>query len=224
MKLTSDHIALNFFIIAYKNWKVKGITKQREFQTDCIILMDRLIYEYVMGKWKSSADAKIRNNIANLAENFKMVQESDWKKLLTDIFDNSKIEDKDITFELMKPLLFHFYCLHQLGGPNMLEGDSLDVDHIIPQVAFENSRIARKDVVKNNLLNLGVLLKRNNISKGKRVLNQIGEDEGWLKEQIRTYEFIKDEDFDKYSRPNAQNYEELFAARREIFEKAFFDA
>ena len=106
-------------------------------------------------------------------------------KLAYDIFDNSKIEDKDITFDLMKPLLYHFYCLNQQPGPALTESDSLDVDHIIPQYAFENSRFDRKDVIKNNLLNLGVLMKSNNISKGKKTLCQLGPDEAWLKDQVR---------------------------------------
>lgn len=222
MKLTSDHIALNFFIIAYKNWKEKGMSKPKEFQTDCVILLDKLIYEYVIGKWKSSADARIRSNITNLADNFIYVSPEDWKKLLDDIFENSKIEDKDITFDLMKPLLYHFYCLNHQAGPTMAEGDTLDVDHIIPQYAFENSHIARKDVVKNNLLNLGILLKENNISKGKRMLSQIGSDEAWLKKQVIEYEFIPEEDFDKYSKPNATNYAEMYKYRRAIFEEAYY--
>ncbi len=222
MKITSDHIALNFFIVAYKNWKEKGLSKPKEFQTDCVILLDKLIYEYLIGKWKSSADAKIRNNSINLEDNFKYVPEADWKKLLDDIFDNSRIEDKDITFDLMKPLLYHFYCLNQQAGPDLTESDSLDVDHIIPQYAFENSRIARKDVIKNNLLNLGILLKENNISKGKKTLSQLGADEAWLKDQVLKYEFIPESDYHIYSNPNAANYAQLYAFRRPIFENAFY--
>ena len=221
MKITSDHIALNFFIIAYKNWKVKGFSKTKEFQSDCVILFDKLIYEYVTGKWKSSADAKIRTNLNDLPSNFEYIKQSLWEKLLNEIFEKSQIDGADISFEIMKPILYLFYCLYQKRGPNIALNDSLDVDHIIPQYAFENSKIDRKDVVKNNILNLGILSKENNITKGKRMLNQLGDDEAWLKQQVQEYEFIEEKDYDKYSKPNAVNYQDLYDFRKPFFLEAF---
>lgn len=221
MKITSDHVALDFIIIAYKDWKAKGMSKMKEFQSDCVILFDKLIFEYTTGKWKSSADAKIRSNVNALASNFDFIKESEWTNLLKEIFDNSQIDGVDISFEGMKPLLYLFYCLNQQAGPTVTINDSLDVDHIIPQYAFENSKITRKDVVKNNLLNLGILSKENNITKGKSMLNELGEDKAWLKAQVKQYEFIDEADYDKYSKPRAVNFQELYDFRRPFFEKAF---
>ena len=225
MDITSNFVAMDFFILAFLNWKDKGEpigadTKTKQFQKECFILLDRLIYEYVKGQWKSSADSKIKNNIAAIANSFIPVPEDDWRELLTEIFIKSTIEDKDITLSYMKPLLYHFYCLNQQSGPAIALYNALDIDHIIPQVAFENSTtIPRKDVIKDNLLNLGILPKEENTSKNKRRLQEIKAEEQWLKDEITKYEFIKESDFARFS--NVNNYQDMFDIRKEIFLKAF---
>ena len=91
MDLTSDFIAMNFFILCYLNWLGKGKpigsdAKTKKFIKECFILWDKLIYEYVKGTWKSSADSKIRVNIEKLDDNFTHVSKDDWKKLLDEVF------------------------------------------------------------------------------------------------------------------------------------------
>ena len=223
MGITSDFIAINFLILIYKNWvnsgKPMGYNAQtKKFEKDCFILWDRLIYEYVRLIWKGSSDSRIKNNIENIADNFVPISTENWESMLKEIFSNSTINGNDISFSYMPALLYHFYCLNSQAAPDSHLG-TYDVDHIIPQSLFENSQIPRKNVIMNNILNLGVLPTNENISKGKKRLTQI--DDAWLKTQIEKYEFIAN-DLDTYSKfSNVSNYQELFNLREPIFLAAF---
>lgn len=219
--LTSDYVAYNFFILCYLNWKEKGFPSgsdsvSKKFQKECFFLLDRLIYEYVTGVWKGSGDSRIKNNIDNLASNFTPVPEQDWVDLLNNIFDNGMINDTDIKFDTMKTLLYHFYCLNEQRGPNHADGQ-LDVDHIIPQALFNNSTFDRVETLRDNLLNLGILPKKENCSKGKKRLVEITD--SWLKSEVKEYEFIDEADYQTFS--NVNNYLTMFNQRRPIFINAF---
>lgn len=223
MELTSDSIALNFMILTYKDWirkgKPMGDSRAKQFQKNCFILWDKLIYEYINRQWRGSSDSKIAGNILNLEREpdlYEPVPAYKWEGLLRDqIFAESVIESVDITLALMKPLLYHFYCLKCIQGPDTDYG--LEVDHIIPQTLFNESSIERKDVIQNNLLNLGLLPKNENIAKGNKKLILI--DSQWLKDQIVKYEFIPEEMFLEYS--NVNNYQKMFDAREQIFLEAY---
>lgn len=219
--LTSDYVAYNFFILCYKNWKSKNCpvgndVAAKKFQKECFYLLDRLIFEYVSGIWKGSGDSRIKNNIDNLSANFVPVSVDDWNELLQEIFEQGKISGEDLKFGLMKPLLYHFYCLNCQRGPSNMSG-LLDVDHIIPQALFNNSTFERKEVLRDNLLNLGILPKEENCSKGKKRLIEITDP--WMKSEILEYEFVKEEDYVKFSA--VENYQDLFNLRKPIFEKAY---
>ena len=207
--LLSDYIAYNFFILCYRNWISKGKpigsdSTTKKFQKECFYLYDRLVYEYVTGIWKGSGDSRIKNNIENLSSNFTPVPKEDWLNLLKNIFDNGKINDVDIKFDWMKPILYHFYCLKGLMGPDTLS-EQLDVDHIIPQALFNSSTFERKECLRDNILNLGVLPKKENCSKGKKRLIEITDT--WMKQMIEKYEFVSELEFQKFSDVN--NYKEL---------------
>ena len=218
MELTTDGIALNFLILIYKRWveleKPMGHNQTTHgFQKDCFVLWDKLIYEYLTFLWKGSSDSRIKGNIENLNDNFNAIQTDSWTTLLNDIFENKYT---DIKLSYMKPLLYHFYCLNGLSREGQ---DSYDVDHIIPQTLFQGSQIPRKDVVKDNILNLGLLPKRENCSKGNRRLIEITDE--WLRDQIRRYEFIE-YDFERYEKfSNVTNYAEMFELRKPIIIRAF---
>ena len=223
MEITSDFIAMNFLILIYKNWVASGKplgynVQTKKFEKECIILWDRLIYEYIQLVWKGSSDSRIKNNIADLNANFEPVSIEAWEKLLNEIFTSSTINGGDISDKYMTALLYHFYCLNNQAAPDSYLG-SYDVDHIIPQALFDNSQIPRKNIIKNNILNLGLLPTNENISKGKKRLCQI--DDTWLKDQIEKYEFIENnlETYDKFS--NVTNYQELFDLRKPIILAAF---
>lgn len=222
MELTSDAIALNFIAMAYKDWIKKGKpigdTKARQFQKNCFILWDKLIFEYITLKWRGSSDSKIAYNIANLEnlDSFKPISREQWEQILrNEIFKESVIESKDITFALMKPLLYHFYCLSSIQGPDT--NYDIEVDHIIPKTLFAESNIERKDIIRDNILNLGLLPKDENIAKSNKKLILI--DSQWLKDQIKKYEFISEDKFTLYS--NVNNYKDMFEERAEIIVEAY---
>lgn len=223
MELTSDAVALDFIAIVYKDWcrkgKPVGDSKAKQFQKNCFILWDRLIYEYINKQWRGSSDSKIANNISLLVNEpdlFEAVPEHKWKSILEDqIFATSTIETIDISMAMMKPLLYHMYCLKSMQGPDTSYG--LEVDHIIPQILFNESSIARKEVVQDNLLNLGLLPKDENIAKSNKKLILI--DSQWLKDQVTKYEFIDESNFLEYS--NVSNYEKMFNERAEIILEAY---
>lgn len=223
MELTSDAIALDFIIIAYKDWcrkgKPIGDTKAKQFQKNCFILWDRLIFEYINKQWRGSSDQKIANNIISLkneSDLFSPVHTDKWRGILEDqIFEFSMIENSDISMAMMKPLLYHFYCLMQIQGPDT--SYNIEIDHIIPQTQFNESSIIRKEVIQNNLLNLGLLPKDENIAKSNKKLILI--DSQWLKDQILKYEFISEDKFVEYS--NVTNYQNMFDDRKSIFLKAY---
>ncbi|MEY8254316.1 DUF262 domain-containing protein [Clostridium perfringens] len=225
MELTSDAIALNFLIISYQDWIRKGKPigsdiKTKQFQKNCFILFDKLIFEYINRLWRGSSDSKIANNIENLKNEHDMfvpIEESKWQSVLNEIYTKSSIDGNDITLKLMKPILYHFYSLSNVHGPDTNYG--IEIDHIIPQSLFAHSTINRKEVIKDNILNLGLLPKDENISKGNKKLVEINEH--WLKDQIKKYEFINEDEFTYYS--NINNVNSIFEKRKEIFDRAFLN-
>lgn len=224
MELTSDAIALDFFLILYFDWKRKGSpmgsnTKAKQFQKNCFILWDQLIYEYVNKQWRGSSDSLIANNIKKIDNEtavFTPIDTDKWKKLLKEIRDTSTVNDNDVSVAVMKPILYHMYCLKEIQGPGSVI-TSIEVDHIIPQSAFKSSALNRKEVIQDNLYNLGLLPKKDNISKSNNKLKQI--DDSWLKSQIKKYEFIDETQYDKFS--NVSNYEELFDFKKTAYDDAF---
>mgnify|MGYP003290511396 CR=1 FL=1 len=219
--LTSDYVAMNFVILAYRDFIKNGQpisgTPAKQFQKRCFILWDKLIYEYFTGVWRSSSDARIHNNIVDFEYSPKPLEDSKWLSVLDEIFTQNMINGKKIkSHNDFKVLLYHMYCLMSMESPS---GDKIDIDHIIPQAKFDTSLIEDKESVKHNLLNLGILSKDDNVKKSNYTLSQVTEN--WMKDQIAKYEFIpNDRDmFETFS--NISNYQQLFDLRRPIIEKAF---
>lgn len=226
MELTSDAIALDFLLILYFDWIRKGSplgtsTKMTQFQKNCFILWDQLIYEYVRKQWRGSSDSKIAVNIKMVTENklpevFKPLDKDKWMSLLDEIQKTSKVDDTDVSVAIMKPILYHMYCLKEISGPGT--DCSIEVDHIIPQASFKSSStIPNKKAVQDNLFNLGLLPKKDNISKSNLKLTAI--DDGWLKSQIKTYEFIEESQYKDFS--SEKNYQKLFDFKRKAYDEAF---
>lgn len=219
----SDAIALNFTILIYRDWVRKGKpigndSRMRQFQKNSFILFDTLIYEYVNQVWRGSSDSKIANNISNFESKgdvFTPVKQERWQELLSEIFDNQTIDGNKITRALMDPLLYHFYALSKIQGPD--SRCKIEVDHIIPQDLFKNSVIDNKEVIVHSLFNLALLPKNENASKGKKRLVEITDN--WLKDQIEKYAFISEDDYQMYS--DITNFERLKNFREPIFLKAF---
>lgn len=221
MELTNDSIALNFFILSYKDWERKGKPRgtdnaARTFAKNCFILWDSLIYEYLTLKWKGSGDSKIGKNIAeiNTADRaYSPIPAEDWIRLLEEIHEKYTVSGEAVAVKTMKPLLYHFYCLKSISGPDTHY--SIEVDHIIPQDVFKSSSVDSKK--QDSLFNLGLLPKNDNISKSNKKLYDIHDP--WLIDQIKKYEFIDETDFPKYS--NIENHTQLFDEHFELFKQVF---
>lgn len=222
-ELTSEAVAINFFVIAYKDWERKGKPvgsdqKAKQFQKNCFILWDKLIYEYIYKQWRGAADGKTAGNISNLATDpdaFIPVEENKWLTVLNEIFEHSSIDSLNISQAMMTPLLYHMYCMRKIQGPDT--SYDIEVDHIIPQASFGISSIDNRDVLQHNILNLGLLPKDENASKNNKRLIMI--ESQWLKDQIARYEFIPEDRFQEFS--NVSNYKALFEFRKPIFIDAY---
>ncbi len=224
MELTSESIALNFFIIMFLDWKRKGKPignnlKARMFGKNCLILWDKLIYEYVSTLWRGSADAKIAANIGSIKNEpdglFTKTESNKWLQIFDEIESSAKIMGNKISEAMMKPILYHFYCLKSISAPT--DPYSIEIDHIIPQTLFENSTINDKEHIKDSIFNLGLLPKKENISKTNKRLIEITDD--WLKDQIANYEFVTPDQYQFYS--DITNYQTIFAQRKRLFAEVF---
>lgn len=223
-ELTSLGCALNFTLVTYTAWKKLGKpigndSAAKKFIKNCFILWDKLIYEYVNRQWSGSMDSKISKYLERVynddASVFEPIAGDRWAQLLKDIFEKLKIGDSDIKFDLMKPLLYHFYCLSNISGPD--SHYSIEIDHILPQTRFDRSQLPQKAILKDSLFNLGLLPKDENISKSDKTLRQIESE--WLKNQVEKYEQIPADRFEEFS--NIINYEALFKLRKAHFENAY---
>ena len=222
MELTSEAVAVDFISVVYKDWERKGKpeydSKAKQFQKNCFILWDKLIYEYLKKQWRGAADQKTADNLNNLPSEpdmFVPITKEKWMELLNQIFTESAIENIGISMALMKPVLYHMYCMSNISAPDTQY--AIDVDHIIPQTLFMQSSIANKDVIKDNPLNLALLPKDENISKSNKRLIEITNP--WLKKQIEKYEFIPEEKFAEFS--SVTSYEKLFEYRKKYFIDAY---
>ncbi len=220
-EMTSDAIALDFFILSYNEWKQQNCpmgssAATKNFQKFCFKVWDKLIYEYVCSLWKGSGDSHVHSDIVS-TEPRTAIEESKWVALLDEIYTTNRINDRAVGYGYMQPILFHAYVLHEFATP--ATASSYDIDHIIPQTIFKGSSIENKEEVQDNLFNLALLPKTENISKGGKKLSQI--EDSWLKRQIKEYEFIDENDYQKFS--DVSNYKQLFEHRKAFFMEAFKD-
>lgn len=221
----SDAIALNFLLIMYKDWirKDKPIgsdIKTKQFQKNSFILMDTLIYEYVTKQWRGSSDSKIAKNISKIEKEedlFVALKEEKWTELINEILNENNIDGDPITQGIIQPILYHFYAISKIQGPD--SNYSIEVDHILPQSLFKSSSINDAELIVHNIFNLGLLPKDENIGKSNKLLTEIMSD--WLIDQIKKYEFIDKDDFRKYSDIN--NINSLKEYRGKIILNAFKD-
>lgn len=223
MDLTSDSIALNFFIVMYYDWIRKGKPigsdlKANQFRKNCLILWDKLIYEYVTVQWRGSGDTKIASNISALKNEddlFVPISSEQWIRLFEEIEETGKVMGNALSVKSMKPILYHLYCLKSIQGPDTLY--PIEVDHIIPQNLFETAPISNKESIMHSICNLGLLPKKENICKSKKRLIEISDE--WLKSQIEKYEFVKPEEYIKYS--DIANYATIYEERIDLFKNVF---
>jgi len=222
MNLLSDAVAMNFVLVLYQDWLRKGkpdgsSPQKKQFQKNAIILFDRMIYEYATRLWRGSSDGRVAQNLQKMQTEpdlFVPIERSRWNEILNEIFDSNKMLGERITQKTVEPLLFHFYALKNIQGP---PSPNIEVDHIYPQSLFNAATIPDSEAVRHNLFNLALLPKQENISKGNKRLVEITN--SWLRNQIRNYAFIGEDDFERFS--NLANLHLLKELRAPIFLRAF---
>lgn len=180
------------------------------------------MYEYVTGQWMGSGDTKVAKSLNNFNSMqvdgmFFKAEDQKWNKLINNIIEECQIEYMSIDQRKVTPLLYYYYCLNSIAGPNDIKVKSIDVDHIIPQKLFDDSTILNKKALKDNLFNLALLPKADNISKSSKRLIEITNQ--WLKMQIIHYEEIQENDFAIYSDIN--NWKQLKENRGKLFKIVF---
>lgn len=216
-KITSDFPSLCFIIVMYNDWSRKGKPVSSGASRDLFLknayaLFDRLIFEYATSQWQASGDTRIARMLENgMNEAFSLVPFEDWKKLFNEILEKDTANDIPVRVNFMKPILYLLYSLKGIRAP---QADSFDIDHIIPQRFFDGRGYSQK---KDNLFNLGILPKKDNISKSDTPLDLIRDK--WLISQIEEYEFISDSERKLYS--SVDDYKNLFEKQKNIYLKVF---
>lgn len=230
--LTSDYIALNYLLVLLKDWEKKGkpTGKNKEnqiFRKNAIILFDRVIYEYIMKIWRSASDSRIASNLIEIEESndiFNPIPNKDWDDLIKEMVDEGTISGEKYTSQesydiRIKPLLYYYYALRKIPGPDDPRVKGVDVDHIIPYDIFEECPNNSMKLLRNNIINLAFLPHQTNIRKSSKKLSQLKDH--WLIQQIVKYEEIVKGDFTKYSEAN--NIEDLREFRGELIKSTFID-
>lgn len=86
----------------------------------------------------------------------------------------------------------------------------VDFDYIIPKTIWQNSSLQNKNLFQNNLVNIAILPKKDNIQKTDKKLSQI--DDNWLIHQIEIYEEIDKSKFQEFS--DLTNFDSFFEYRK----------
>lgn len=217
-KLMGNAIVLEFLAIIYKDWKEKGMptagAKMTAIERDAKVLFDRLVFEYATGAWRGSGDSKMANHIANWKERIIPVSTDAWKILIEGAC-KGEYNGQPIVLKHLTPILYYSYVLRNCS-PLTIVNTEYEVDHIIPQAKFvDNSNVDKK--LKDSLINIALLPKKDNISKKDKELREITT--SWLKQSITNYTAIQECDFEKYS--DIANINDMKELRKTFFLKIF---
>jgi hypothetical protein len=144
------------------------------------------------------------------------IEEEKWTKLIDEITEKfsmsgSVIED----YSKLYPILLYN---HVLNNEINLDYGNLEIDHIIPQTAFDNSRIDNSRIIQNGLFNLVLIPEDINKKKSNKRLNSLSNNDRSIYSKFSN---IKLNDFDKYSEAN--NYKELSEYRTKLFKDSFIE-
>lgn len=220
-KMLGNAIVLEFITICLKNWKehekpMVSSSHLKAVQRDAIILFDRLVFEYSTKAWRGSGDSKMASDIQNWKERIKPIDSASWKAFICEA-SKGVYNSQPVKKEQLAPVLYYYYFLKQMAPGNDFTVQ-FDIDHIIPQEKFKLNQMVDINL-KDSLINLCILPKKDNISKSSKALNEIKDI--WLQNQVSSYTGIALERFDKYS--DITHIKELQEERLEKYLKVFTD-
>jgi hypothetical protein len=226
--LIGENAALYFMLAAYymyvKSGRANvGTTAYRVFEKNLFIVLDNIIVEYIQSLWKGSSDSLLANKLKKLKTEYKSNEllerhsSEEWSNLLNEIMNEGSVFGKDIKFDLIKPLITHYYCIKgkkcTVSYPYTAE-----FDHIIPQKLFESSGLEKKEVKRDSIYNIGLLPKGTNASKNDKTLLEISNIEAIVNAVIE-YEEIEREKFGDFS--SVLNWEDLKEYRGNKIKEVF---
>lgn len=213
---------LEFITILMVLWKeggsVRGYSTEaaHSLQQKAKILFDRLVFEYTTRMWRGSSDSKFVNDLKRISLRIEPVPQDNWDELIASSC-RGIYKGHQISYSTLTPILYYYYVLKEIH-PLRAHDVTYDVDHIIPDSKVKNNTLCDPNL-KDSLGNLCLLPKKDNISKGKKLLKEITDD--WLKSQVSIYTEIDVNDFNKFS--DLSNMEAMCEERGALFAKVFKD-
>lgn len=224
MSLTSNTIAIEFITIMYKRWKqynspVKSSSLAKQLVKEAFILYDRLVYEYSIRLWAGSSDNKLATDLANIDTSIAQVSKQEWMNLIDELA-TGKFKGKNTKSNLLKPLIYHFYCMKKKSPTILNISTKYEIDHIVAESLFSSG--VQSDeilIMKDCLLNFALLPKGENIAKSDQKLNVIKNTDPWLTKQIENYAEISESDMDILS--DLSNISKLKDIRLPLYKEAF---
>ena len=232
--IIGDMPTLNILCLAYRSYLELGkpsgfaTSEQNIFSKNVSILLDTAFYEYQTNQWKGSADARIAENIEKFEKGedregrifHKLSYEESWKKLLDEIRDSLKINNKRIKKSSLNATVFYYSILSGKKGD---ADQQTEIDHTIPESTWKSVSISeeQKEAMANSIYNLCLLPKNLNGSKNNVCLLGLKSQRGFsdLVPLIAEYEDIAEKDFEKYSDP--ANFDALKTYKDELYRNAF---
>lgn len=197
-KLLGNAPAMEFITIILQNWrdldKPRSGQRLKMLQRNARALFDRLAFEYAVRAWRGSSDSKLAKDVEDWKQRVEPISAEDWKKLITESC-SGMYNGQVVSYANLRPILI--YSLALKGICHHDANCSFDVDHIIPQSAFEaNPNI--KPELKDGLANLCILPRKENMKKRDKLLQTLKE-EPWLGDQVEKFTGIPRDEFDQFS-------------------------
>ncbi len=226
--LIGENATVYFMLAAYHMYLESGRANAgtkayRIFEKNLFILLDNIIIDYIHSDWKGSSDSLLASKLKTLKATYKSNEilkaypTDEWLKVIDEIMGYGTILGKDIKFDLIKPLIAHYYCIK--GKKCSVTYDYIaEFDHIIPQKLFNSSGLERKEAKRDSIYNIGLLPKSTNASKNDRTLNEITGNDA-LVNAVVEYEEIERSKFEEFS--SISNWEKLRKYRGSKIKEAF---
>lgn len=215
-KLLGNAPAMEFLTVMWLNWKELGCPrvgkKIRILQRNARLLYDKLAFEYAVRIWRGSSDSKLARDVVDWKSRLEPIPENSWLQLITETCEG-KYNGQSIGYRNLTPIVVYAMALEKKSNTGSCR--VCDVDHIIPQVAFEGNPSLQPYM--DGLANLCMLSRKDNEKKsGKALKDFVGT---WLGKQIACYTGIPEDEFDKYS--TLKGMQDLIEKRKAVLIDAF---
>ena len=153
----SIRVAAQFYI----DWEAKGRPKngstlRNAFIANCLSCLDRLIYERITRQWNSASDNVLRVRLSEFHSKIvgdsgyvdEALGESAWADLMLGIHETNKVGgvllESDKSVDVFRGVLLHINSCTNVPNSQPYLGDSLTLDHFIPESYFKSLPAADK--------------------------------------------------------------------------------